>query len=136
MPEQLWIQTIGGTAERLTEGSASVYPDQLSWSSDGNYVAFSRQPFAGYDGIFHAHAAVIEIATKHITELDTRWSWLTAFSPHGDRIAYSASRNGAPALFNDLAIASVGGERRKTRRPHSIATSTLLRGYPAATVCW
>jgi dipeptidyl aminopeptidase/acylaminoacyl peptidase len=117
VPEQLWMQTIGGTAERLTEGSASVYPDQLSWSSDGNYIAFTRQPFAGYDGIFHSHAAVIEVATKHVTELDTRWSWLTAFSPRGDRIAYSASRNGAPALFNDLAIASVGGERRKNAAP-------------------
>jgi dipeptidyl aminopeptidase/acylaminoacyl peptidase len=117
VPEQLWTQTIGGAAERLTEGSASVYPDQLSWSSDGNYIAFTRQAFAGYDGIFHSHAAVIEVATKHITELDTRWSWLTAFSPRGDRIAYSASRNGAPALFNDLAIASVGGERRKNAAP-------------------
>ncbi|MGB6986364.1 MAG: S9 family peptidase [Candidatus Aquilonibacter sp.] len=117
VPEQLWMQTIGGTAVRLTEGSASVYPDQLSWSSDGNYIAFSRQPFAGYDGIFHSRAAVIEVATKHISELDTRWSWLTAFSPRGDRIAYSASRNGAPALFNDLAIASVGGERRKNAAP-------------------
>jgi dipeptidyl aminopeptidase/acylaminoacyl peptidase len=117
VPEQLWIQTIGGTPERLTEGSASVYPDQLSWSSDGNYIGFSRQPFAGYDGIFHARAAVIEVATKHITELDTRWSWLTAFSPRGDRIAYSASRNGAPALFNDLAMASVAGERRKNAAP-------------------
>jgi dipeptidyl aminopeptidase/acylaminoacyl peptidase len=117
VPEQLWTQTIGGAAERLTEGSASVYPDQLSWSSDGSYIAFTRQAFAGYDGIFHSHAAVIEVATKHITELDTRWSWLTAFSPRGDRIAYSASRNGAPALFNDLAIASVGGERRKNAAP-------------------
>jgi dipeptidyl aminopeptidase/acylaminoacyl peptidase len=117
VPEQLWVQTIGSAAERLTQGSTSVYPDQLSWSSDGKYIAFSRQPFAGYDGIFHSHAAIIDVATKQVTELDTRWSWITAFSPRGDRIAYSASRNGAPAIFNDLAMASVGGERVKNAAP-------------------
>jgi dipeptidyl aminopeptidase/acylaminoacyl peptidase len=117
VPEQLWVQSIRGAAERLTQGAASVYPDQLSWSSDGKYIAFSRQPFAGYDGIFHSHAAIIDLATKQVTELDTRWSWITAFSPRGDRIAYSASRNGAPAIFNDLAMASVTGERVKNAAP-------------------
>lgn len=117
VPSQLWVQPIGGTAERITKGAASVYPDRISWSSDGKYVAFDREPFAGYDGIFHTHAAVVDVATKQVTELDSRWSWLSVFSPRGDRIAYSVSRNGAPAIFNDLGIASVGGERVKNAAP-------------------
>ncbi len=131
VPEQLWVQMIGGAAERLTQGAASVYPDQLSWSSDGKYIAFSRQPFAGYDGIFHSHAAIVNVTTKQVTELDARWSWLTAFSPRGDRIAYSASRNGAPVIFNDLAMASIGGERVKNAAPaldHDVDSVMWLPG--------
>jgi dipeptidyl aminopeptidase/acylaminoacyl peptidase len=117
VPSHLWLQMLGGNAERLTEGTFSVYPDQLSWSSDGRYIAFDRQQFAGFDGIFHSHAAVLDVSGKQITELDDRWSWLSVFSPRGDRVAYSVSRQGPPAIFNDLGIASAGGTRIKNAAP-------------------
>ncbi len=109
IPAHLWLQTIGGQPERLTEGTWSVYPDALSFSADGKYLAFSRMPDAYHDSLFKTRVAVYDFSTKAVnTAGDDRWGWSPAFAPQGDRIAYQGAAHQSVVLQQNLVTTAPG----------------------------
>jgi dipeptidyl aminopeptidase/acylaminoacyl peptidase len=109
-PTHLFVQEIGrGEPVQLTEGPQSIWPDAPSWSADGKYVAFERLPDGRFDSIFKSRVAYVDVATKHVTEVDNRWDLSPAFAPTGDRLAYTSGEHGSFVFFNGLAITSIGG---------------------------
>ncbi|HTV92234.1 MAG TPA: S9 family peptidase [Verrucomicrobiae bacterium] len=109
VPSHLWLQTIGGEPQRLTHGTWSVYPDQLSWSADGKYIAFSRMPDAYHDSLFKTRVAVYDVATKDVSLVgDDRWSWMPAFAPSGERLAYQGAAHHSVVLQQNLVTSAPG----------------------------
>jgi len=109
IPSHIWVQEIGANdPQRLTEGTWSIYPDSLSWSANGKYIAFDRTPNARFNGILHSAASVVDVATKKVTVLSSKWSFLTTFAPQGNRIAFTNAR-GPALILNDLSVATLGG---------------------------
>ncbi|HUY42123.1 MAG TPA: S9 family peptidase [Candidatus Dormibacteraeota bacterium] len=114
----LWLQTLsGGNPTRLTQGPWSIYPDTLSWSADGKYVAFDRLPDGRFDSIFRSRVAVLDVATRHIAFPDNRWSWMASFASSGDRIAYSAGSRGTTLIQNDLSVYSMSAHHVRNAAP-------------------
>jgi len=113
-PSHLWVQPLGSAAaERLTEGSWSVYADAISWSPDGRYIAFDRLPGARFDDILRSRTAVVDVSTRSVTQLGTRWSLLPAFAPHGDQLAFTQAADATTITEqNAVAQAPVGGRQR------------------------
>lgn len=109
VPSHLWLQTLsGGNPQRLTEGAWSIYPDGLSWSSDGKYIAFTHTPDARFDSVFRARIAILDVATGRIAMPDHRWSWMGEFAPSGDRLAYSAGEHDTILIQNEVDVISIG----------------------------
>ncbi|MGH7736339.1 MAG: prolyl oligopeptidase family serine peptidase [Candidatus Tyrphobacter sp.] len=109
LTKQLWIQDVhGGEPEQLTSGASSIYPDTLSWSSDGRYIAFDRIPDGRFDSIYYSRTAVYDFEAHSVRIVDDRWGLGAQFEPSGgDRLAYTA---GTPELLqNDLDVISVNG---------------------------
>lgn len=105
----LWVQTLDGSgAQRITQGSWSIYPDALSWSASGKQIAFEREPSGRYDAVVQLRTAIVDVATKRVTVLGKRWSWMSAFAPRGNRVAFSQAR-GLPLIHNDLTVTQLGG---------------------------
>jgi dipeptidyl aminopeptidase/acylaminoacyl peptidase len=90
-PSHLWLQVVGAqAAQRLTEGAWSIFPDTISWSSDGRYIAFERTPFAGFDAFLRdSRVAVLEVRNKRLVQIERTWSWNPSFAPRGDRLAFA-----------------------------------------------
>ena len=109
IPSHLWVQSIGGKPERLTQGTWSIYPDQLSWSADGKYIAFSRMPDAYHDSLFKTRVAVYDVGSKTVSLVgDDRWSWMPAFAPSGDRLAYQGAAHQSVVLQQNLVTSTPG----------------------------
>lgn len=88
-----------------------------SWSPDGSQLAFTAQA-----GRIRTDVWVIDVdgtGLRRITDTPRRWEWLSAFSPEGDRIAYS--RGGRKLFMSaDLWIAGLhGGRHRLTETPRA-----------------
>jgi dipeptidyl aminopeptidase/acylaminoacyl peptidase len=106
----IWVQTIGGATERITDGEWSVFPDNISWSADGKYIAFTWERDARYDSLFHARVSIVDVATKRVTDVSGgRWSWQPSFAPRGERLAYPGSPLGTTATHLDLIVANARG---------------------------
>jgi dipeptidyl aminopeptidase/acylaminoacyl peptidase len=127
----LWLQILGGgNATRLTEGAWSVFPDQLSWSSDGKYIAFDREPSPGFDAFLKSsRVAVLDVASRHVREPDTRWSWIPSFAPVGDRLAYAAGGY-ASIVQSHLTLTSAPGGRLRDAAPRFNRNVTFLAWLP------
>jgi dipeptidyl aminopeptidase/acylaminoacyl peptidase len=109
-PTHLFVQELrGGAPVQLTSGPQSMWPDPPSWSADGKYIAFERLPDGRFDSIFQSHIGVVDVASHQVSEVDDRWDLSPAFSPTGDRLAYSAGTNGTFVFFNGLEITTIGG---------------------------
>lgn len=113
-PTHLFVQELrGGQPTQLTTGPQSMWPDPPSWSADGRYIAFEHLPDGRFDSIFQSHVALVDVATRQVSDVDNRWGLTPAFSPTGDQLAYSAGANGTFVFFNGLEITTIGGT------PHS-----------------
>ncbi len=108
VPIHLWVQAVsGGEPQQLTRGTWSIYPDALTWSPDGKYLAFDRVPDGRFNSVYYANVAVLDLATKHVNVPDRRWSLMAAFSPHSDLLAYTAGDHDSTLLQNGLAVLKV-----------------------------
>jgi Tol biopolymer transport system component len=100
-PSHLWVVSrASGTATRLTSGSWSVLetpgpfvagPADPSWSADGSRITFCRQANADNSDGDLSQVAVVDVATKSVTELTdkTTYEYQATFSPIADTIAYA-----------------------------------------------
>lgn len=118
IPSHLWlIGAGGGTGKRLTSGSWSlgtVDPGaggELSWSADGQYIAYVHFPTPI---IGDSLKAVIEVVNPR----SGKRARLTGnggleggpeFAPAGDAIAYSRSAHGDDTNGNAIYVTHVGG---------------------------
>ena len=99
-PSHIWlIAAGGGTARRLTSGSWSVHKNQgaptpsspLSWSPDGRYVVFGKQPNPSSGDEDRSELEVLDVktgATRKLTQ-HTSGESLGTVSPDGSRVSYS-----------------------------------------------
>ena len=78
-------------AIRLTEGNFSVAG--FTWSPDGKYIGFTRQPDPIITSSVHAAIAVLELATKKITVLvdNAGGDFFVDWAPDGKQFVYSSS---------------------------------------------
>ncbi len=118
-PLHVWVQPLGGQAERLTQGTWSVYPDNISWSADGRYIAFTQTPDAHHDSLFtHPRIAVVDASSKRVSQIGDRWAWSPAFAPSGgDRVAFTEGAHGSRLLQQELMVASVGSSSVQRAAP-------------------
>ncbi len=109
LPSHLWLQVIGATgAQRLTEGTWSVFPDPISWSPDARYIAFDRTPYAGFDAeLRDSRVAVLDVGRRTVVALEPGWSWNPSFAPWADRLAYAAG--GFGDIVQTRLVASAAG---------------------------
>lgn len=111
-PSHLWLQVIGDSnAQRLTEGSWSVFPDTISWSHDARYVAFERTPRAGFDAFLRdARVAVLDVGRRRVVAVEHGWSWKPSFGSRGDRLAYASGGFG-DIVQAQLVVTTVGSSQ-------------------------
>ncbi len=98
VPAHIWLQPLGGNAERITSGATSLgsgaFSGDISWSSDGTRIAFVRFPDA-YSGHFgHTRSCVVSLATKDVACLGDGFSNDAGFSPSGDLLYYNGAHDG------------------------------------------
>lgn len=110
----IWIQRLRGDEgtgkpERLTSGSWSVAPGDLSWSPAGTSIAFTRMPdaYSGHSG--EARAAVVDVRTKSVREIVRGYASDPHFARHGDAIAYQTGRGRLWAFFTNVMLQRGGG---------------------------
>ncbi len=117
VPSHLWmIAAGGGRPVRLTSGSFSlstVEPDvgsELSWSSDGRYIAFLRLPNALYGDSLAGTAYAYDTGAHRLTKVTgyNGYEGAPLFAPAGLRIAYDRSTGGNPTNGVSVEVTMLG----------------------------
>ena len=113
----IWIiSSIGGEAKRLTSGEWSVDSSPLSWSPDGEKIAFQRNELP-HSGMFRSFIQTIDIETGKIDRITNRkvddasmiFETSPSFSPDGRYISYRFPRDGIINGSEVYITASTGG---------------------------
>ena len=111
VPSHLWIVTAaGGDATRLTSGQWSV-AGGASWSPDGTKVAFDAQPGPGPRYWQEQSSRIVDVQTGRVSPLSgkTGLESSNGFSPDGQHVAYSWSRDGDPRFVRETWVLPTGG---------------------------
>jgi Tol biopolymer transport system component len=128
-PSHIWIVSAAGTdARRLTSGSWSLPtvrppgspPSPLSWSPDGNKLAFAKVPTPHSGDFARSTIQVLDVASGAITAPGggTRAEGYAQFSPDGSQIVYWYARNGDGGYGRDAFIVPAsGGKPRNVTAP-------------------
>jgi dipeptidyl aminopeptidase/acylaminoacyl peptidase len=120
MPVHIWLAPAdGGEARRLTSGSwtlpvalpPSSPASPLSWSPDGQRIAFVRQETPHTGDADKCAVQTVEVGSGAIHPLtgQTLLESFPSYSPDGTQIVYWCNRDRDPLAVNDLFIASAGG---------------------------
>jgi Tol biopolymer transport system component len=66
-----------------------------SFSQDGSKVVFRTWPGTAHNGttVGTTGLAIVDVATRHVTQLMTEWDNLPAFSPDGSKILFTRCTN-------------------------------------------
>ena len=119
-PTHLWvIDTSGGDAKRLTQGSWSL-PTSLppgapsspvKWTPDGKSILFVRQETPETGDQDKARIEVIDVATGAIRDLtgDKTLEGYPLVSPDGKSVAYWRNRDGKLWTYQDIWLAPAAG---------------------------
>ncbi len=127
--QHIWVQPLEGAARRITAGSWSLEfvlppgsaPSHLSWSPDGQQIAFARVPAAQSGRLDSVSLAVVDVASGAIRALtgQPRFESNPVWSPDGRNIAYWAPREGRGDINweNELhVVPAAGGTSRSITR--------------------
>lgn len=133
MPAHLWvIPASGGDARRLSSGatslSTSLGSSPVSWSPDGQLIAFVRLRSASPGDTDQGVVQVIDVEGGESRPLTghSRFEAGARFSPDGTRIVYRFPRDGDPSNLDDLFSAPVsGGEGENLTRSLDRAVSLV-----------
>jgi Tol biopolymer transport system component/tRNA A-37 threonylcarbamoyl transferase component Bud32 len=112
----IWVHTIGGTSERLTEGFDSF----ATWSPDGREIAFQREPEPGLRDIWVIPAAGGE--ARRVTGGDAEYSHPQWCPTDPDRIL---------VVVDHKYLALVSVRSGEVRRISELASATVVVDYPA-----
>jgi len=143
-PSHIWlVSTDGGPARRLTSGSWSVGTGvsgaptiPLSWSADGQTIAFTRQatPHAGDTDLITVNLLDVSSGKIHpLTQHTVNEGW-PMFSPDGSWIAYSYWQDGLDVSVAEIhIIPTAGGTDRYVTQPldRNFRTALWMRDVKA-----
>jgi len=122
MPSHIWLVSAdGGSARRLTSGtwSLEVSPppstptSPLSWSPDGQLIAFVRQDRPNIGDRNRRTIQLLDLATGKIRALTgrTQFESTPTFAPGGSEIAYWYPRDGDPMNVTEIWVAPAAGDK-------------------------
>jgi dipeptidyl aminopeptidase/acylaminoacyl peptidase len=128
-PHHIWlIPEEGGEAVRLTSGSCTLEfalppsspPSALSWSPDGQEIAFARVPVPESGKLDQVTVWILNITSRKSRPLNgaTRFQNNPKFSPDGKTVSYWYPRDGRADIgFSEVCLApATGGEGRSLTR--------------------
>jgi dipeptidyl aminopeptidase/acylaminoacyl peptidase len=119
-PSHIWLTALNGDkARRLTSGAWSLAvtlppgapAPALSWSPDGNSIAFVKQATPHSGDSDQRSVQILEVASGAIRGLTgtTTWESQPVFSPDGLHIAYWYPRDGVRGSANEINVTSAAG---------------------------
>ncbi len=119
------VASEGGRATQLTSGDASVAAGEaestLSWSRDGKTIAFLLAPNAILNDSDRAHAELVDVATRKLTQLTSHAGYEAdpRFSPDGKHVAYLHSDGDNQINPTEAYVTTpAGGEGTALSRPY------------------
>jgi dipeptidyl aminopeptidase/acylaminoacyl peptidase len=117
-PTRLWVQAIDGEARALTP--PDQYVDGLSWSPDGQEIAYSAALLSGFLAAYSTRIYAVDPADGTRRTIVDRKGMNTSpvFAPDGATIAF-VSTHGETGLLAPRGLAAVGtkGDRAGPIRP-------------------
>jgi dipeptidyl aminopeptidase/acylaminoacyl peptidase len=127
MPEHIWlVEAAGGKPRRLTSGSWTLAtspppgppPPPISWSPDGQFIAFVRQarPQFGDSDLTAIQILNVDSGTVRSLTHRSKFENFPAYSPDGTQLSYWYPRDGDSNNINEIWVAAAvsGG---KTSHP-------------------
>jgi dipeptidyl aminopeptidase/acylaminoacyl peptidase len=121
-PQHIWLAEVGGaTPKRMSSGSWTLEfvlppgssPSSLSWSPDGQTIAFAQVVAPESGKLDSVHVALLDIATGAVRPLTSarRFENNPVFSPDGKSVVYWYPREGKGELTfeNEVWIAPLNG---------------------------
>jgi dipeptidyl aminopeptidase/acylaminoacyl peptidase len=119
-PEHLWIVKADGSGNRrLTSGTWSLPesapnvegPPPLSWSPDGQWIAFPRRATASIGDADESAIWQVNASSGQLRKLTMHDKFEEApfFSPDGSEVSYEFPRKGEPSMLTDLYVAPAAG---------------------------
>ncbi len=121
-PSHIWLVAAqGGPARRLTSGTWSLEvtnppstpSSPLSWSPDGQSIAFVRQDRPNFGDREKRTIQVLDVASGKMRALTGRtlFESTPSFAPGGSEIAYWYPRDGDPMNVNEIWVAPAAGDK-------------------------
>lgn len=119
-PQHIWIVNADGSGNRrLTSGTWSLPesapnvegPPPLSWSHDGQWIAFPRRPNPSIGDAEESTIWEVNVSNGQLRKLTTHQTFEESplFSPDGSQVSYGFPRHGAPSMLEDLYVAPAAG---------------------------
>ena len=112
-PVHLFLQNVaGGDPAQLTFGSESVVDgSSLSWSPDGDAIAFTLARNAILNDQSYSRVAIVDVASKRVRPLTgrTMWEGNPLFSPDGKHVAYLYSNGDEQVNLTQLYVTTPAG---------------------------
>jgi dipeptidyl aminopeptidase/acylaminoacyl peptidase len=115
-PSHVYVVSLSdGTTTQLTTGSQSIATGEaqstLSWSPDGQSIAFTLVPNAILNDESYSKIAVVDVATKALRALTgaTAWEGDPLFSPDGLHIAYMCAKGDPQVNLQELCVTTPSG---------------------------
>ncbi len=120
LPRAVHLFTISlddGTTTQLTAGTQSVATGEaestLSWSPDGESIAFTLVPNAILNDQSYSRIALVDVAARTVRTITgaSAWEGDPRFSPDGTHIAYSCAKGDDQVNLTEICVTTPQGGR-------------------------
>lgn len=119
-PQHIWIVKADGSGNRrLTSGTWSLPasapnvggPPPLSWSRDGQWIAFPRRATPSIGDASESTIWAVNAQSGQLRKLTTHEKFENdpLFSPDGSEVSYAFPREGEPSMLTDVYVAPAAG---------------------------